>query len=61
MAEPLVLQRLDRRAADEGLSLALAELRRASEEIEAGRVYQGWELIELGRHLELASYSEEDE
>ena len=39
MAEPIDLQRLDRRASEEGLTLALAELRRATAEIKAGRVY----------------------
>ncbi len=43
-AEPLDADRLDKRAAEEGLSLAIAELRRLTAEIEGGRRYENWEL-----------------
>jgi hypothetical protein len=56
-AEPLNAARLDRRAAEEGLSLALSELRRVEAEIETGRVFEGWELAEIGKKIERESYS----
>ena len=61
IAEPLDAARLNRRAAEEGLALALAELRRLTAEIEGGRVYEDWELAEVGRKIERESYSASDE
>jgi hypothetical protein len=39
------------------LSLALSELRRVEAEIETGRVFEGWELAEIGKKIERESYS----
>jgi hypothetical protein len=61
IAEPLDAVRLDRRAEEEGLGLALAELRRLTAEIERGRVYEDWELAEIGLTVERQSYSASDE
>jgi hypothetical protein len=61
IAEPLDVERLDRRAAEEGLVLALAELRRLTAEIESGRAYEDWELAEIGRKIERTSYIPSDE
>jgi hypothetical protein len=61
IAEPLDAARLDGRAEEEGLGLALAELRRLTEEIERGRVYEEWELAEIGRKIERESYSAGDD
>lgn len=61
IAEPLDVARLDQRAVEEGLAHALAELRRLTAEIEGGRVYEDWELAEVGRKIERESYSGSDE
>jgi hypothetical protein len=61
IAEPLDAARLERRAAEEGLTRALAELRRLTAEIEDGRVYKGWELAEIGRKLDRESYAASDD
>lgn len=61
VAEPLDSARLERRAVEEGLSLALAELQRLTAEIESGRVYESWELAEIGKNIERQSYSSRDE
>lgn len=61
IAEPLDAERLDQRAAQEGLALALAELRMLTGEIESGRVFQDWELAEIGEKIERESYSASDE
>lgn len=55
-AEPLDAERLERRAAEEGLTLALSELRRVKSEIESGRIFEAWELSELGKEIERESY-----
>jgi hypothetical protein len=60
-AEGLDAERLDTRAAVEGLGLALAELRRLVSDIEGGRVFEGWELVEIGRKLEAQGYSTDHE
>lgn len=51
--------RLDRRADDEGLTLALATLRSLSSLIEAGQSLQEWELVEAARRIERESYGQE--
>jgi hypothetical protein len=61
IAEPLDVARLDRRAGEEGLGLALAELRRLTAEIERGRVYEDWEVAEVGRTIDRESYSGSDD
>lgn len=61
VAEPLDPARLDKRAAEEGLSPALTELRRLTAEIEGGRVYEDRELSEIGERIERESYSQADE
>lgn len=61
IGESLDSQRLDRRAAEEGLARALAELRKMTSELEAGRIYEDWELIEIGKELEQESYSSGDD
>jgi hypothetical protein len=61
IAEPLDAARLDRRAAEEGLTLALGELRTMTSEIERGRVYEDRELAQIGRKIERESYSQSDE
>lgn len=55
-AEALDRERLDRRATEEGLSLGLSGLRRVEAEIETGRVFEDWELAEIGKRLEDDSY-----
>lgn len=57
IAEELDSERLDQRAEEESLTLALAELRKLTAEIEKGRHYEDWELAEIagevkGDHLE---------
>lgn len=54
-------ERLGERAAREGLALALTELRRLTSEIESGVTYEDWELAEIGKSIEEASYSSSDE
>jgi len=56
IAEPLDKDRLDVRAASEGLALAVDELRRVTAEIEGGRGFEAWELAEIGKEIERKSY-----
>ena len=60
-AEGLDAERLDLRAAEEGMSPALVELRRLVSEIENGRAVEAWELVDIGRKLEAQGYSTSDE
>jgi hypothetical protein len=53
----LDVERLDRRAREEGLTRALGELRRLTTEIESGRVVAEYEIAELGKAVEGESYS----
>lgn len=50
------LARLEARAREEGLELALEALRRTAAEIEAGRALEPWELEDLARRVERESY-----
>jgi hypothetical protein len=59
-AEGLDVGRLDVRAHEEGLGLALEELRRLVDEIERGRVFESWELAEIGERLDAQGYSADD-
>jgi hypothetical protein len=47
--------RLERRAAEEGLALALDELRRLTAEADAGRELEPWELKEIAKRIERRS------
>lgn len=57
LSEELDSARLERRAEEEGLSRALHALRALTTELEAGRVVEEWEIVELGREVERQSYS----
>ena len=61
VSDEIDTDRLDRRGQDEGLTRALAELRRLTTEIETGRSVEEWEIAELGKDIERQSYSAEDE
>jgi hypothetical protein len=50
------VQRLEARAREEGLTLALEALRRAAAEIEAGRIVEPWELEDMAKRVERESY-----
>ena len=57
-SEPVDRRRLDRRALQEGLTPALAALRQAIAEIEAGRTFDTWDLIELAKSIASGRYPE---
>ncbi|MFO7573108.1 MAG: hypothetical protein R6W48_11010 [Gaiellaceae bacterium] len=50
------ITRLEVRSVEEGLTLALAALRRTAAEVEAGRAVEPWELEEIAKHVERESY-----
>jgi hypothetical protein len=55
VSERLDPARLERRAAQEGLTDALTELRRVTSEIEQGRQYENWQLAEIAKTLDATS------
>ena len=55
-SEALDSERLDARARDEGLTLALSALRSLTAEIAAGRTMEEWELVRLGKDVERDIY-----
>jgi len=56
VSEQLDSECLDRRAVEEGLDLAVAELRRLTGEVEAGHSFEEWELAEAGKRIEQQSF-----
>ena len=61
LTEVVDSERLERRAAEEGLTLAFGELRRLTGAIEKGRAFEEWELSEIARRVERESYRHDDD
>lgn len=55
VAESVDNTRLEQRATQEGLVDALAALRRITSEIEQGRRFESWELVEIAKNLDKTS------
>ena len=61
VSHQLDAQRLDQRADDEGLGIAVSELRRLTAEIEAGRTLTSWEISQSGKNVERSIYTDRDD
>jgi hypothetical protein len=55
VSESLDSERLERRASEEGLAIALARLRSMATEIEGGRAFEPWELREIAEEVKRSS------
>jgi hypothetical protein len=61
VSEGIDQERLERRAAEVGLALALTELKAALVRIEQGERFEAWEIEEKGKQIERQSYNPSDE
>ena len=57
LSDKLDQARLEQRASEEGLGLALAELRRLTAQLDAGQPLEEWQISEAGKRVERDSFS----